>query len=98
VDDLDRLTDAGWSALESHGVRTIVDLRNDEERGPCPRAVATVHVPLDDTADKKFWRACWADELDGSPVAAAASARVSSPASCARWPGSSRRTSSPTMS
>jgi hypothetical protein len=41
-------------------VRTIVDLRNDEERGLWPRAVATVHVPLDDTADKKFWRACWA--------------------------------------
>jgi protein-tyrosine phosphatase len=68
ADDLDRLTDAGWSALESHGVRTIVDLRNDEERGPWPRAVATVHVPLDDTADKKFWRACWADELDGTHI------------------------------
>jgi protein-tyrosine phosphatase len=36
ADDLDRLTDTGWSALDSHGVRTIVDLRNDEKRGPWP--------------------------------------------------------------
>ena len=68
ADDLDRLTDAGWSALESYGVRTLVDLRNDQERGPRPDRVATVHVPLDDTADTDFWEACWAEELDGSPL------------------------------
>jgi protein-tyrosine phosphatase len=34
--DLDRLTEAGWAALESYGVGTRVDLRNDQERGPRP--------------------------------------------------------------
>jgi hypothetical protein len=29
---LDELTAAGWSALEAHGIRTIVDLRNHDER------------------------------------------------------------------
>ena len=67
-DDLDRLTDAGWSALEGYGVRTIVDLRNDEERTLRPRTVTTVPVPLDDSDDTDFWEACWADELDGSPL------------------------------
>jgi protein-tyrosine phosphatase len=67
-DDLDRLTDAGWSALEGYGVRTIVDLRNDEERTLRPRTVTTVPVPLDDADDTDFWEACWADELDGSPL------------------------------
>jgi protein-tyrosine phosphatase len=67
-DDLDRLTDAGWSALEGYGVRTIVDLRNDEERTLRPRTVTTVPVPLDHSDDTDFWEACWADELDGSPL------------------------------
>ena len=30
-DSLDRLTVAGWRALEEIGVRTVVDLRNDIE-------------------------------------------------------------------
>ena len=32
ADSLDHLTGSGWSALEAYGVRTIVDLRNDESR------------------------------------------------------------------
>jgi Tyrosine phosphatase family len=31
-----RLTPAGWAALRGHGIRTIVDLRNDDERDPAP--------------------------------------------------------------
>lgn len=34
ADALDRLTATGWSALKAYGVRTIIDLRNDDERGP----------------------------------------------------------------
>jgi hypothetical protein len=30
------LTPAGWAGLWGHGIRTIVDLRNDEERDPAP--------------------------------------------------------------
>ena len=72
ADAIDRLTKAGWSALQAHGIRTIVDLRNDEEITPDlearPAGVAIVHVPLDDIADTQFWRYCWDNELDGSPL------------------------------
>jgi protein-tyrosine phosphatase len=54
-----RLTDAGWEALLEHGVRTIVDLRNDDERGPDgaarPDEVTTIHLPLDGLDDSEFW-------------------------------------------
>jgi hypothetical protein len=34
ADRVDRLTAAGWSALQDYGVRTIIDLRNEDEVGP----------------------------------------------------------------
>lgn len=46
-----RLTEAGWTAAWAHGVRTIIDLRDDGERepdrAPRPAGITTVHVPLD---------------------------------------------------
>ena len=69
---LDRLSRAGWDALEAHGVRTIVDLRNEDEREPDleprPAGLTTLQVPLDDVADSAFWNRCHADELDGTPL------------------------------
>jgi len=71
-DSLDHLTTTAWSALEAHGIRTIVDLRNDEELGyeaqARPNGIATVHVPLDDIADNTFWEYLWQEELDGTPL------------------------------
>jgi protein-tyrosine phosphatase len=59
----DQLTASGWAALEAHGVRTIVDLRNDDElrrdAAPRPRSVTTVHLALDGPRDNDFWE-CWA--------------------------------------
>lgn len=68
ADDLDRLTDA--LLVDARVARRADDRRPPKRRGTwtLARAVATVHVPLDDTADKKFWRACWADELDGTHI------------------------------
>jgi hypothetical protein len=58
-DALQKLTAAGWDALLAYGVRTVVDLRNPDERGPDaaprPSAVTTVHVPLDVAEDREFW-------------------------------------------
>jgi protein-tyrosine phosphatase len=72
ADDPGRLTAAGWSALRAHGIRTIVDLRNDDERPatavPGPAGLAGVHLPLDDAADTEFWRFCWDHGLDGTPL------------------------------
>jgi protein-tyrosine phosphatase len=58
-----RLTEAGWEALLQHGIRTIVDLRNDDEVGrdaaPRPAEVNTVRVPLDGNKDREFWKDGW---------------------------------------
>jgi hypothetical protein len=45
------LTEAGWAAAWAYGVRTVVDLRDADERepdhAPRPAGITTVHVPLD---------------------------------------------------
>jgi protein-tyrosine phosphatase len=60
-DSLDRLTAEGWRALEAHGIRTVLDLRNEVERaGEAYACDVTVHaVPVEDDADRDFvarWR------------------------------------------
>jgi protein-tyrosine phosphatase len=71
-DSPDRLTSAGWSALHAHGVRNLIDLRNEEEREarlePAPQDITTSLLPLDDIADTDFWNYCWDNDLDGSPL------------------------------
>ena len=69
------LTAAGWAALRAHGIRPIVDLRNDDERAAGPAAtpdgqagITVVHVPMDDAGDTAFWRRIWEDGLDGTPL------------------------------
>jgi protein-tyrosine phosphatase len=50
ADSLERLTDAGWAALVEHGVRTVIDLRNESERGEDharrPDEIETINLPL----------------------------------------------------
>jgi protein-tyrosine phosphatase len=71
-DGIDRLTAVGWAALQHHGVRTVVDLRDEEEirsdATPRPSGLVTVRVPLDDVADTAFREYCRTNELDGSPL------------------------------
>jgi protein-tyrosine phosphatase len=66
------LTEPGWAALRAHGIRTLVDLRDDDERGdgdaPGAAGLTTVHVPLDDVADTEFWTWCRDEDLDGTPM------------------------------
>jgi protein-tyrosine phosphatase len=72
ADDLNRLSEKGWDAGVSYGIRTVVDLRNDAELGADvavrPAEIETVRVPLDDIEDRDFWEHVWANELDGSPL------------------------------
>jgi protein-tyrosine phosphatase len=46
-----RLTEAGWAAAWSYGVRTVIDLRDpdegDPDQAPRPDGIATVRVPQD---------------------------------------------------
>lgn len=71
ADSLDRLTAQGWAALYAYGIRTVVDLREDEERSTTvtrPDGIRVVHVPLDDNADTAFWSWCLDDDADGTPL------------------------------
>ena len=67
----DRLTAAGWEALGAHGIRTIVDLRNEDELRPDlvrPAGVTTVHVPLDGVEDTDFWDEWGTGPQFGTPL------------------------------
>lgn len=49
ADSIRQLSDAGWRALVEHGIRTVVDLRGEDERVDDPAAelpVEVVHVPF----------------------------------------------------
>ncbi|GAA4855202.1 tyrosine-protein phosphatase [Kitasatospora terrestris] len=70
ADNLDRLTAEGWAALRSYGVRTVVDLRNEEEYRPLlplPEGLTLVRVPLDELAGPQWWARFGG--LDGTPLA-----------------------------
>ena len=57
ADLIRRLSDSGWQALVDHGVRTIVDLRFQEELDADPPAelpVDVVHISLLGTIDEEY--------------------------------------------
>jgi len=72
ADALDRLSADGWAALEAHGVRTVIDLRNDDELGadaaPRPSSVITLHRPLDGVEDTEFWKDWRGRPEFGTPI------------------------------
>ena len=72
ADSLHKLTADGWAALVDHGVRTVIDLRNDYERVPDvaarPPEVATVQLPLDGIEDRQFWDPIVAGPQFGTPI------------------------------
>jgi protein-tyrosine phosphatase len=59
ADAVTGLTAAGWDALLAHGVRTVIDLRNEDEvepdRAARPESISTFQVPLDGMEDREFW-------------------------------------------
>ena len=68
ADSVRQLTDAGWQAVVDFGVRTIVDLRSDEELAedpPAEKPVEAVHVSFFDSRPEVF------EEVDQASVAAA---------------------------
>lgn len=52
-------SERGWEQLLAHGVRTVIDLRNEDEWGedtaPRPSSIKTIRIPLDEVADRDFW-------------------------------------------
>jgi protein-tyrosine phosphatase len=60
-----------WEALRASGVRTIVDLRNDDERSELasPPDMTVVHVPLDGVdEDPAFWEVWGTGPQFGTPL------------------------------
>ena len=49
----DSLDAADGEAIRGYGVRTVIDLRNDDERGGAP--ASEIHIPLDVIEDREFW-------------------------------------------
>ena len=72
ADSLNHLTEAGWAALVDHGVRTVVDLRNDDERGGDvarrPDVLHTVALALDGIDDTEFWAEWISGPQFGTPL------------------------------
>lgn len=62
-ESLDRLTPTGWQQLREHGIRTVIDLRNPDERTHAPddavTGVLTVTLALDGDQglESPFWHA-----------------------------------------
>lgn len=68
ADSVRQLTEAGWQAVVDYGVRTIVDLRSDEELAEDPPAelpVEAVHVSFFDSRPEVF------EEVEAASAAAA---------------------------
>lgn len=67
---LDHFGADDWAAIHALGVRTLIDLRNHDERGaaPSPAGIACVHLALDGVDDREFWAEWAADWRFGTPV------------------------------
>jgi protein-tyrosine phosphatase len=71
ADSVRQLSDQGWQALVDHGIRTVIDLRGDDERAQDPPAeipVEVVHVPFF-AANEAEWEEI-GKELDAAVAAA----------------------------
>jgi protein tyrosine/serine phosphatase len=71
ADSVRQLSDEGWRALVDHGVRTVIDLRGDDERAEDPPAdlpVEVVHVPFFAASEDEWVEI--AEELEAAATAA----------------------------
>ncbi|WP_042801857.1 tyrosine-protein phosphatase [Streptomyces sp. C] len=72
ADSLDGLTARGWTTLCGHGVRTVIDLRNDGEaevdHAPRPARLTTLRIPLDGIEHRDFWDVWWGTPGFGTPA------------------------------
>jgi len=51
---LDDLSPDGWAELRAAGIRTVIDLRNEDEVARAVAGVTRVHCPIEDQSDARF--------------------------------------------
>jgi protein-tyrosine phosphatase len=72
ADGLDGLGAQAWDRLVDYGVRTVIDLRNEDEYRPHaasrPKAITTIRLPLDNNGDREFWRIWESGPQFGTPL------------------------------
>ena len=65
------VTARGWQQAYDAGVRTVIDLRNDDEvstEATAPAHMVRRRVPLDGIEDFEFWEPFLASGLHGTPL------------------------------
>lgn len=71
-ENIDLLTRNGWQCLYDAGIRTVVDLRQQQEREldiqERPQWLTTVHVDLDGLENTEFWGGFWDNGLVGTAL------------------------------
>jgi protein-tyrosine phosphatase len=71
ADSVRQLSDEGWQSLVDHGIRTVIDLRGEDERADDPPAelpVEVVHVPFFEATETEWEEV--GRELDAAVAAA----------------------------
>lgn len=71
-ENVDWVTHAGWDSIRAAGIRTVVDLRQPEERArdtnDRPDWLTTVAVDLDGLDNHDFWAGYWDNGLVGTAL------------------------------
>ncbi|BCW57874.1 tyrosine-protein phosphatase [Arthrobacter sp. StoSoilB20] len=71
-DNVDRISPDGWQHLHEAGIRTVVDLRQPEERErdtqKRPAWLTTINVDLDGLENTDFWAGYWDNGLVGTAM------------------------------
>ncbi|MCD4852419.1 tyrosine-protein phosphatase [Arthrobacter sp. AK01] len=71
-DNVDRISPAGWEQVYEAGIRTVVDLRQPQEREgdtqERPAWLTTINVDLDGLENTEFWAGYWDNGLVGTAL------------------------------
>lgn len=72
AENIDLILPTGWNQLKKTGIRTVVDLRQKEERASDSQArpdwLTIIHTDLDGIDNKQFWRPYLAEGLENTSM------------------------------
>lgn len=66
------MTARGWASALAYGIRTVIDLRNEDEyaidQTPAPAEITRLRIPLDQRQDREFWTYWESGPQFGTPL------------------------------